>query len=299
MKPSPYQIAAFTHVARERSFSRAAEQLGVTQSSVTQHVAKLEKMMGTLLFIRRRDGVELTQSARELFDISDRLRTLEQLVEEKIASYTDLSSGYLTIIANAPRPAMPIISAFLARYPQIQIEFGLYDWTTAMTMLRSREVDVAVITEPDPFDGAVVHELERTPYLAHMRREHPLAGASTLALRDLAETTLILPEDGSFTQRIVRQKTHLYDMRFERVVKTRTFPVMKEAVLHGVGIGLMLENSMFPSQHILSLPVTEMPEAYRHCLVTLRDKGNLRLVQSFIDVARQGVFPAKQPAALP
>ncbi|MBY8974807.1 LysR family transcriptional regulator [Rhodobacteraceae bacterium NNCM2] len=287
MKPSPYQIAAFTHVARERSFSKAAEALGVTQSSITQHVSKLEKLMGTLLFVRRRDGVELTQSARELFDISDRLRTLEQLVEEKIASYGDLSSGYLTIIANAPRPAMPIIASYLKRYPQIQIEFSLYDWTTAMSKLRNREVDIAVITEPDEFEGAVMHELDRSRYLAFMRSDHELAGMEQLSLSDLVETPVILPQDGSFTQRIVHRKARQNGITLSRLVKTQTFPVMKEAVLHGVGVAMMLENSLYPSQNLKMIPVIEMPERYGHRLVTLKDKGNLRIIQSFIDVARQ------------
>ena len=62
--------------------------------------------MGTQLFVRRHDGVELTRAARELFEISDRLRTMEERVAEKIASYSELESGHLKIIANAPRPAV-------------------------------------------------------------------------------------------------------------------------------------------------------------------------------------------------
>lgn len=161
MKPSPYQITAFTEVAREGSFSRAAASLGVTQSSVTQHVAKLEKMMGAQLFIRRRDRVELTASARDLFDVSDRLRTLEQLVAEKIASYGALASGQLTIIANAPRPVMPVMAAFTRAYPQVQISFSLCDWTTAMGRLRARDVDIAIVTEPERLEGARITEIGR------------------------------------------------------------------------------------------------------------------------------------------
>ena len=99
VKPSPYQIAAFTHAARERSFTRAAERLGVTQSSVTQHVAKLERIMGTRLLVRRRDGLELTRAGHELFAVSDRLRTLEQLIEERVANYSAFATGHLVVIA--------------------------------------------------------------------------------------------------------------------------------------------------------------------------------------------------------
>ena len=285
MKPSPYQIAAFTEVARERSFSQAAQNLGVTQSSVTQHIAKLEKRMGTLLFVRRRDGVELTQSARDLFEVSDRLRTLEQLVAEKIASYGDLSAGHLTLIANAPRPVMPVMAAFARVYPQVQVEFSLYDWTTAMAKLRAREVDIAIVTQPDPIEGARVIELDRTRYMAHLRRDHPLAGRGRIRLSDLADERVILPEDGSLTQRVVRAKADIHGVSFSRVVKTATFPLVKEAVLHGIGIGILLENSLYPSSQLTTVEIVEMPETYQHCLISPPDKGDLRLVQSFVDIA--------------
>jgi len=128
MGANPYQISAFTHSAREGSFTRAAEKLGVTQSSVTQHVANLERTMGTRLFVRRRDGLELTHAGRELFSVSDRLRTLEQLIEEKVANYSEIAAGHLTVVGNAPRPAMPVIAHYTKLFPHVQIEFTLIRW---------------------------------------------------------------------------------------------------------------------------------------------------------------------------
>ncbi len=286
MKPSPHQVAAFTHVARERSFSKAALALGVTQSSVTQHIAKLERLMGTLLFIRRRDGVELTQSARELFEISDRLRTLEQLVEEKIASYSDLSDGHLTVIANAPRPVMPVLAEYTERYPKVQIDFSLYGWTRAMRLLHRREVDVGVITEPEEMEGAEVLELDRTAYRAYVRQDHPFAAKRSVSLAQIAPNQVILPEDGSFTERVVTAKTAACDVEFPRIIRTSTFPEVKEAVLHGLGIGIMLENSLFESSLLAAIPIREMPETYGHCLIAPGDKAHLRIIQSFLEIAK-------------
>jgi LysR family transcriptional regulator, low CO2-responsive transcriptional regulator len=284
-KPSPYQIAAFTHAARARSFSKAAAALGVTQSSVTQHVARLEGVMGTLLFVRRRDGLELTRAGRDLFEVSDRLTTLEQLVEERCASYRDLAGGHLRIIATAPRPAMPMIERYARSHPQVQIEFSLYNWTISMAMVREREVDIALFTEPDSADGLYIREIGRTRYLAYVRRDHPLAERSEVSLRELAGEPVILPEDGSFTQRVVNRHMSELGLSFLRILKTTTFPVVKEAVLHGIGVGLFLEDSLYPSSNLVAIPVTEMPESYRNCVVTPADKRDLRLVRSFIDVA--------------
>ena len=287
MKPSPYQIAAFTHAARERSFSKAAFVLGVTQSSVTQHVAKLERIVGTQLFVRRREGLELTRAARELFAISDRLRNLEQLIEEKIEDYGELTTGHLRIIANAPRPAMPVIARYQTIYPHVQIEFTLFDWDTAMRQLREREVDIAIIVEPEVAEGLELREVGTTRYKAFVRHDHPLAGRASLSLRELTDQVVVLPEDGSLTQRVVNGKLRDLGLAFSRLIKTTTFPVVKEAILHGFGVGFMLADSQFPSTHLVAIDIEEMPETYRVCLATPSDKWDLRLVKSFCDVALQ------------
>ncbi|MEJ8474622.1 LysR family transcriptional regulator [Roseibium algae] len=284
-KPSPYQITAFTYVARERSFSRAAQRLDVTQSSVTQHVAKLEKLMGTQLFVRRRNGLEMTRAGNELFAITDRLATLDQLVTEKINDYSSLTDGHIRVIANAPRPAMPILSRFGELFPKVQIDFTLYNWTSAMSLLADRQVDIAIVTEPEESDGLFTQVLRRTVYMAHMRADHPLAGRKRISMRDLQSETLILPEDGSLTQKIARSKIAEHGLVFRRIIRTTTFPMVKEAILHGLGIGFLLENSLFPSDKLVSIPVEEMPEQYRDCITVPVDKRELRLIRSFLDVA--------------
>lgn len=285
MKLNPYQIAAFTHVAREGSFSRAAQIMGVTQSSVTQHVARLEAAMGTQLFIRRRDGVELTSSAREVFEISDRMRTLEQLLAEKVSRYADLAEGNLFIVANAPRPAMPLIAGYARQYPDIRIDFRLHGWTRAMSMVRARDVDLAIISDPAPLDDALVHEVDRTAYRALLRREHPLAHGDDVSIHALVEETIILPEVGSLTDQVFSKVCARLGIGPARLIRTATFPEVKEATLHGIGTGIVLQNSLYPAAELAEIPIREMPETYRHCLVAPGDKRRLRLVESFVDFA--------------
>jgi len=286
MKPSPYQITAFTEAARRKNFSRAAEALGITQSAVTQHVAKLEDVVGTPLFIRRREGLELTGAGRDLFEISERLRTLEELIEERVGDYNALAAGTLTIGANSPCPAMPIIADFSVRYPQIEINFTLMSWDLAMRRLRDRELDAAFVVDPGEMEGLGVHTIAETQYRAFVNLSHPLARRSRISLADLARHAVIVPEDGSLTQRVVLSKAREHGVELTRVIKTSTFPMVKEAVLHGIGVGLMLSDGQFPSRNLKALKVREMQETYNHCLVVPAEKGNLRLVQGFVEAAR-------------
>lgn len=285
MKISPYQIAAFTHAARERSFSRAAAVMEVTQSSVTQHVARLEQAIGTKLFVRRRSGLELTAAARELFALSDRILVIEQLIQERIQAYSEMSGGHLTIIANAPRPALPIIATFGRLYPKVDITFSLYSWTVAVSLLHARDVDVAIISDPPISDDLFCLDLICSHLVAIGRSDTPILKRARLRLADLADQPLILPEDGSLTQRIVLARARELGLTLSRVIKMTSYPVVKEAVLHGLGIGITLEDSFFPSSQLTQRRLLDMPDTHRTCLVTPQDKRELRFIRTFIESA--------------
>lgn len=280
---SPYQIAAFTEAARKRSFSRAAASMGVTQSSVTQHVAKLEKAMGVPLFLRKREGLELTRAGRELFEISDRLRSLEQQVEEKLQDYGGLSSGHLRIIANAPRPTMPVIARYAALYPNVEIEFSLCSRTEALRLLNERTVDIAVIVAPPEDDGMAIEPVGTTHYEAFVHKDHHFAGRGHVSLGEIAGETIILPEDGSLTQSLVMERAAEYGIALTSIIRTHSFPMVKEAVLHGIGVGFLLAEGQHPSRNMASVKVDEIPDIFEVCMVTPSEKRRLRLVSSFCD----------------
>nr|WP_321456716.1 LysR family transcriptional regulator [uncultured Cohaesibacter sp.] len=285
MKISAHQIEAFTYTARLKSFSQAANALGVTQSAITQHVANLERTMGSKLFIRRREGLEVTRAAEELFRLSDRLCTLEQAIGEKIEDYRDLKSGYLSIMANAPRPALPIIARFSQLYPDVKTTFSLGSWTLAMERLKNRDVDIAIVTEPTQLPGLYSLELEHQRFCAHMRYDHPLAKRERLSLSDLVHEAVVLPEVGSMTQRVVNEQLLTHKLSLTRVVEMTTYPVVKEAILHGIGVGIMLENCFFPSQQITSRPIEELSQTYPTFLVSPEDKNDLHFVKRFVELA--------------
>lgn len=281
MRPSAAQLTAFTMAARHRSFTRAAAALGVTQSSVTQHVAKLETTIGAPLFVRRRDGLELTKAARELFEISSPLRDLEDLIAEKVGDYSALEHGELRLVANAPRPAMEILSRFLAAHPRISVEFSLASWTAAIGRLRAQDVDIAIISDPPEDEAFYSRPIATTRFAAHVRVDDELEGV--LELSDLRGRRLILPEDGSLTQRRVLALAAKTGAQLGPIVKTTTFPMVQEAVLHGIGVGVLLEDALYPQPALRVLPIRGMEAETSTCLVTPKEKRGLRLIKRFIE----------------
>ena len=284
MKTNHHQFTAFAHVVREGGFSRAAERLGVSQSAVTQHVAKLEKSIGMKLLRREQHGVSLTRTGQKLYELADRWVTLDELILERIQGFASLARGYLSVIANAPRPALPVIAAFQKAYPNIEIDFTLYDWTQAMALLRDRKVDVAIVTEPDRMGDCISQSIGTARYVAYVPERHRLARQRAVSLLELSKETVLLPEEGSFTARIVERKLKQCGLHFPNRMRTTTFPVMKEAILHGVGVGIFLSDSGFPGDGLVAVPVDELPESYAIKLVVPKDKWDLRIVQRFTEL---------------
>lgn len=283
-RPTPYQITAFARTAQARSFSRAAERLGVTQSSVTQHVARLEHVIGAKLFVRHRDGLELTSTGRELFDIADRWAALNDLIMERVEAYSALDRGHLRITATAPRPALPLIGAFSARYPNIMIDFSLLNWTDSIAAVRARDVDIAIITDCERDEGAFIRDIERVPYQLVMRSDHPLASRHSVSLADLQNETLIMSEDGSLTQRLITRALYHYGLETPSVIKMHTFAVVKEAILHGLGVGLLLQNSVHKTDRLACRLITELPDQHVNSVVVPIEKENLRPIRRFIAI---------------
>ncbi|SEK23489.1 LysR family transcriptional regulator [Pacificibacter marinus] len=287
-RSTPYQLTAFSHVVREGSVTAAAQKLGVSQSAVTQHLQKLEALVGAKLIARSRDGQTLTRTGQEIFELAERHVSLERVIAERLAGYAELDNGHLTIIANAPAPALSLIARFNRKWPNIQIDFTLYDWTTAIEMLRTHQVDIALIFEPTHSPDWKIYDIGRERYVLYAPAKHPFAKRKIISLGDLAGQTLLLPEQGSLTQRVVSKALTKHDLNVQRKIKTTTFPVMKEAILQGAGVGIFLENSTVETDALCSLPIHEMPETYRSCVVVPKDKHDLRLVQRFLSLVGSG-----------
>lgn len=283
MRPNHHQFAALAYVVREGSFSAAARRLGVTQSTVTQHIAKLEAQIGNKLLVRSRDGVTVTRTGQEFLELADRFFEIDTAIKESLERYKSLNTGHLKVIANAPQPALKIIRQFGERLPDVHIDFSLCDWTTSLTMMRNGTADAGFITDPVHLNEFSHYPVEESRYVAYLRADDPLANRAHLTIEDLAANTVILPERGSLTERVVTSKLNEVGLSFPRVVRTSTFPVMCEAVLQGLGIALFLRNSSLLGDGIKEVPVAEFDKVHETCLVVTKDRAKLRLLDFFIE----------------
>lgn len=284
MRANHHQFVAFAYVVREGSFSAAATRLGVTQSAVTQHVAKLEKQVGSQLLLRSREGVSLTRTGQEFYDLADRLVALDASINERLEGFEAMARGHIKIIANAPLPALRAISQFRKAYPDVDIDFALYGWTTATRLLRERRADVGLITDPPIMEDWERVPVQKARYVAYLLPTSALADREVLTFDDLRHETVILPENGSLTERVVREAQAKHGIQLNRTIAMTTFPLMCEAVLQGAGIAIFLGKSGLISRGLVEVPIAELSRTHETAVVAPKDRARLRLVKAFIEM---------------
>ncbi|MEL6241840.1 MAG: LysR family transcriptional regulator [Pseudomonadota bacterium] len=284
MPISTHQVKSFAFVVREGSISGAARRLGVSQSAVSQHISNLEATMGAQVLIRGREGVTLTPVGQDLFHLADEYASLDQQIEERLLGHAALDRGHLTIIANAPQPALSLIARYADHYPNVSIDFTLFDWSSAMQRLQERRVDIAIITEPAASSELYIRPIVRSRYMCYVRHDDVFAQYPQVRLRDVVRRTLILPEPGSLTQRIVSKVLADNGLAPRRLVTMTSFPVMKEGILEGIGVGLFLSASSVSESSLCEVGVQELDQVFTTCAVVPKHKLGLRVTKSFMDI---------------
>ncbi|MGB0382989.1 MAG: LysR family transcriptional regulator [Alphaproteobacteria bacterium] len=284
-KPNIRHYEALVFAYREGSLAAAAKRLGISQPAVSQHLSSLEQMVGAKIFLRDREGITLTRSGQSIFDLANRIVDINQHLGERITRQSQMNSGELTVVANAPRPSLQLLAKFQEKFPRIDVRFSLHSWTETIALANQRRADIAIITDPRKAPGLLEISLGKLRYKAIMRHDHAYAEKSSFSLQYLKKERLIITSEGSLTRRLVSSKLESLDIKPRQYLEVPHYPIMKDAVLHGLGIGIFLEDSSFPTANIVERPIDEMPELHENKMVIPRDKFDLNIIQSFISVA--------------
>ncbi|MCX4173885.1 MULTISPECIES: LysR substrate-binding domain-containing protein [Paraburkholderia] len=191
------QLRYFSILARELHFGRAADLASITQSALSQQIAKLEELVGAQLLNRDRRGVTLTASGEALRNSADAIfaqveRALREAQDAAGSRESRLSIG-LVEYANLPF-IPPALIRLQTLYPDITIERHEMNTAQQITALTKKQIDIGfgvlVDTAPDN-DDVLVQPLFEADWVLLMRSDHRLANVDCLNLCDLAQERLI------------------------------------------------------------------------------------------------------------
>lgn len=281
------QIRAFDAVAREGSFSRAAEVLGLTQPALTIQVRSLEERHGLKLFERDARGVRLTQAGERLFTLSRQLASLEEQIDETLSVSSEEQRGQLRLAVDGPQIVMGLFAKFLARHPRVRLSVSTGNTQVVRQKLLDRHVDVGVL--PLIFDHPRVHAVT----LWHHRgvlitsRSHRFVGRKTVKLEELENEPMIGREDGSTTQALINAALGRIGIKPRIVLELGSREALIEAVASGLGCGIVWELEALASTRVQAIPIEDdelMTTDYIACLKSERERSIVKAI--FAEAAR-------------
>jgi predicted ATPase/DNA-binding transcriptional LysR family regulator len=228
------RLRAFAAVARTGSFSRAADELYVSQPAVSKHVASLEAELGARLFDRSRAGVTLTPAGESLADYVLRAEAL--LANARRALAAEPETGVLALAASGipgtyllPEP----LAEFHAAFPRIEVDFRLSTSSEALELVRAHRVELAVV---GGLDAPAELESEALVEDELVLAGPPALGGRRLRPRDLAGQTWISREEGSSTRAAVEAARWQLGLHAVRTLELPSWEAVKRAVARGAGI---------------------------------------------------------------
>lgn len=292
------QLRSFHAVAVAGGFTGAARLLHISQPTVTTQVRFLEESYGAELFYRRGHKVSLTPLGEKLYEIAQKIFALENEAVLLLEDSGELRSGHLRVGAVGPFHVTEMLARFNGRYPGVRVSVRVGNSLAVQQGLLDYQTDVAVLAQvaDDPRFHSVPYS--RHPVVAFARRDHALAGRGSVSLRDLARERMVLREEGSTTRRAFDEACARAAIVPRIAMEIGSREAIREAVIKGVGIGVVSEIEFVPDPQLVTLRIADA-EMHTHAhVVCLRERRGARLVEAFLDIVselkRRGTTPASR-----
>ncbi len=278
------QIRAFDAVAREGSFSRAAEVLGLTQPALTIQVKALEERHGVKLLHREGRRVRLTEAGERLYSLSRQLASLDELIEETLAASQELQDGSLRLAVDGPHIVMGLFARFMALHPRVRLSVSTGNSRMVRQALLDRHVDIGIL--PGVADHPHIHAM---PLWHHrgvviVANNHRWAGRRSISLSELDGEAMIGREDGSMTQKLVDAAFARAKARPRYVLELGSREALCEAVAAGLGHGIVWELEAYGSGRFTTLQLSDGEVASTDYVACLKSERMRSVVKAFFDV---------------
>jgi len=196
MKASIDQLQAFLAVADTGHFTRAAERLAISQSSLSATIHKLEELLGTRLFDRSTRGCRLSEAGAALQPSLARLAQDWQRVVADAKDFASIGHGRLAIAAPSAQCALmlpPLINELSARLPGLRVTVHDVAEQEVPSLVRSGAADVGIATQSARRSDLVETPFYTDQYIVVLRRDHPLATRKSLEWARLKDEPVIGP----------------------------------------------------------------------------------------------------------
>ena len=258
------QLRVFDAVARLLSFSRAAQELHLTQPAVSMQVKALESQAGLALLEQVGRKVFLTQAGRVLQARANAvIRELSE-ADEALAALRGLTEGRLPIaaVSTAKYFAPPLLARFLQAHPAVQLELAIDNREAVIAKLGANEVDLAIMGRPPSSLDTASEAFAPHPHVVIAPSGHPLAGRKRIRLEELAKERFVVREPGSGTRILLEKHFADHGLVVPVAMQMASNETIKQAVIAGLGLSFLSRHTLgleLAAGRLVALDVVGMP----------------------------------------
>jgi DNA-binding transcriptional LysR family regulator len=242
------QLRVFEAAASNRSFSKAAESLHLTQPGVSMHIKELEASAGLPLFERIGRKLYVTEAGQELLARTREILRALKDAEDTLNGLRGLRRGRinLAVVSTAKYFVPQLLARFGRDFPELEIRLTVNNRSSVIEQLVANDVDLAIMGRSPQSLDTVAEPFAQNPHVIIAAPDHPLASQRDILVETVARENFIVREPGSGTRLAMQQYFDEFGLACNVGMEMASNETIKQAVMAGMGIS-------FISRHTLDL----------------------------------------------
>ncbi len=286
------QLEVFEAIARLGSFTRAAQELFLTQPTVSMQIKKLTEGIGVPLYEQVGKKIYLTDAGRELQQTCHDIFGHISRFEMTLANMQGLKTGKfrLAVVSTAKYFAPRLLGMFCQKYPGVEVSLNVSNREHLLERMNNNQDDLYILGQPPNDTDVTAEPFLQNPLVVIAPASHALAHEKNISLQRLAEEPFLLREPGSGTRIATERAFAEHGLRINMRMELGSNEAIKQAVIGGLGISVLSSHTLTldaPTRQFAVLDVQGFPILRHWYFVHLAGKQLSIVTRAFIDYLRQ------------
>lgn len=297
------QLRSFVAVAEERQFTRAADRIGIAQSSMSAQIRELERELGLPLFDRTTRHVALTGAGEVLLERARLVLTSADETVAELQRMRGMLTGRVSIgLTQTPGPidVLDLLTGFNAEHPAIELSVR-EDLSVALAAeLREDRLDVGILTITEPADCRALHvePLAEEELVVVVSTEHPFAGRPSVPLAALDGQRLVVSPPGATIRKAVTAAAQEAGFALDIGFESREVTRIRAIVAAGLAIAVLPRSDAgTPGPLVRAVPFADVTLVHRLSLCWRSDRRHSPAARSLLEQARRLYRPLTNAGA--
>lgn len=230
-------LEIFVAVCQAGSVTRAAQQLHISQPTVSVAVRELEEHYGTSVFDRISHKLRITPFGQDIYDYALRLLNLYADTVNAKPGVPEVRVATGTAIGKLFIPT--VIKSFLAKHPEVKVRACVGDATRMYRLVMDNEVDFVIAETVDLIPGLAHHSIQHYPVVPVCHRENPICHQEFVTAQELARENLLLREPSASTRAVVDTYFQMHNISVEPLLESYSVQSLFNAAKEGLGVAFL------------------------------------------------------------